>query len=69
MASRDRWIMQLKCSNAVCGANGAAAVSEDYVRDPHFTVDGIEGPFSLFKVGRTSVDTVFKCSLCGALAQ
>lgn len=66
MAARDRYTVALECNN--CGQKGALSVSENdypFMKRLDFSVDEIEGCFSvsgeMMNLGTTSVE----CGLCG----
>lgn len=64
MSARDRYSYKVKC--AECGEEGKFHVSEDdypFMRNPHRTVDSIEGNFSA-SVER-GVEVNAKCLGCG----
>jgi hypothetical protein len=66
MSLRDHWVLDLACSS--CGNTGTAGVSEEgypFLQDPRFSVDRIEGTFSVERVGQTALETLFKCERCG----
>src|SRR5258708_3878006 len=62
MSARDRWTLDLKCT--ACGNAGTAYVSEEgypYLQDPQFSVDSLNGAFSVKSIGQTALETTFKC--------
>ena len=68
MPDRDRWTLDLVCPH--CGNAGTAAVSEgDYpfLQNPEFSVDRIDGTFTVQQLGRTALETTFRCERCGRL--
>jgi len=68
MADRDHWTLDLVCPN--CGNAGTADVSEEgypFLQDPQFSVDRLQGDFSVQGFGQTALETQFKCDRCGTL--
>jgi len=66
MFDRDRWTLDLHCSH--CGNVGTADVAEgDYpfLQNPEFSVERIDGAFSVHRLGQTALETEFKCERCG----
>ncbi len=66
MPDRDRWTLDLVCPH--CGNVGTAEVSEgDYpfLQNPEFSVDRIDGAFSVVRLGQTALETDYRCELCG----
>jgi len=64
MAARDRYKYDVQCPN--CKQQGVFHVSEDdhpYMRNPHRTVDQIEGEFTASVKG--GVDVTATCKKCG----
>lgn len=65
MAARDRYGYDLKCDR--CGSEGRIECSEDdypFMRSPDFRVDSLTGPFTVAKLGETSVMTDVVCNSC-----
>ena len=70
MPDADRWTLDLHCPK--CGNSGAADVSEGnypFLQDTEFSVDTIQGAFSVHAIGRTAFETRFKCDKCGTLLE
>ena len=68
MAARDRWTLDLQC--LTCGNTGTADVSEEgypFLQDPQFSVDRLNGAFSVESLGQTALETRFRCDRCGLL--
>lgn len=66
MASRDRYGYDLKCER--CGVEGRIECSEDdypFMRSPDFRIDSLSGPFTIARLGTTSVMTDVVCESCG----
>lgn len=70
MSGRDRYQIKLQCRG--CGKTGMADVSEAdgrWISDHDFCVNAVPIGFHLDTLGKSSVDTLFKCSTCDVFVE